>query len=69
MLLIFIFEMCGTLLSLLLDSECTLIGDPSGLDVTEQRHVADCWVSGMSGHGKKKKKIVEEYLKWYIIER
>lgn len=36
--------MCGILLSLLLDSECTLIGNPSGLDGTEQRHVADRWV-------------------------
>ncbi|XP_049460033.1 uncharacterized protein LOC125905826 [Epinephelus fuscoguttatus] len=26
------------------NSECTLIGNPSGLDGTEQRHVADRWV-------------------------
>ncbi|TKS86258.1 hypothetical protein D9C73_020375 [Collichthys lucidus] len=25
-------------------SECIIIGEPSGLDGTEQCHVADCWV-------------------------
>ncbi|KAE8277944.1 hypothetical protein D5F01_LYC24016 [Larimichthys crocea] len=51
------------------DSECTIIGEPSGLDGTEQCHVADCWVLQACQVMRRKKKIVEEYLKWYIIHR
>ncbi|XP_034094588.1 uncharacterized protein LOC117561369 isoform X2 [Gymnodraco acuticeps] len=35
-------EVCWKLRAI--DSEFTLSGDPSGLDDTEQCHVADCWV-------------------------